>query len=276
MTMRRAGIQLQLREPITGRFDCTAYGAAEAGDADTRGRLVYTGRQVRLNTDEPKPDPASPGLNLRQTDESLFRLSNGAIDLDTRWNEPWANVDREAKQGKWVEGAIWRQVLLDHGIGTANRFAKGHAITFTWDQDRGIYIIADSLIPVYLDAPGSVLRDALAALVITAGVPEAQAGAYVSLTRDVYDEAAQPVPVRRSIAFRGGVSFFVYRVVDLKIVNRGSIRLPHNSSAPSAPIRQIYWPAQHSNRRLARITKGFLAGSYVEPGAIGVREVIAA
>lgn len=277
MDFRRPRIQLQLREPITGRYDCTAYEAAVAGDAHSRGAQVFTGRTIRLNTDEPVPDPRSPGLNLRQTDEALFKVSRGTIDLDTRWNEPWPNIEVAGRAGKWIQLAVWREVLNDHGFSGGNTFSKGHSTVWTFDQDMRLWILNDPLVPFWQAVPFSVMREAGAELMRqAAGI--ASSGGYVSLTRDVFDVAA---PVRHSIEFRRGISFFTYDVSPingiLKITDRNDpvrLRGTGTSTAPSQPIRQINWPAEHQNRRLARITAGFMKGLYVEPGAIGVREVI--
>jgi hypothetical protein len=130
-----AGMQQLRQGDPNGGVNCTAYAGRGAGDADTRGALVFSGRAIRAATDEPRPDRASPGLNLRQVDEALFRLSKGVINLDTQWNAPWDRVTSFLRAGKWAELAIWRQVLVDHGHGGGNRFGKGHAILYGFDQD---------------------------------------------------------------------------------------------------------------------------------------------
>lgn len=269
MTFRYPRLQLQLREPISGRFDCTAYAAAMLGDADSRGAHVFTGRQVRLATDEPRPDPASPGLNLRQTDEALYRLSHGAISVDTRWDEPWSNVASALRAGKWAELAIWREVLVDHGLGGGNRFAKGHAVIAGFDQDRVAFVLGDPLVDHWQDVAPAVLREAAAEELVRAGVG-APAGAFVSFSRDVYD-APPARPITYSVAFTTR-SFFVYRVQAgrLKVLGRVARRFTHRTSAPCEAPRLVAWPSRHGNRRLVRVTAGVLAGAYVEPGASGI------
>ncbi len=75
--------QLPLGGP-TGKYDCTAWMAAWLTDAHTSGATKITGRQVRLASNEPVPDPDSPGLNLGQVDTATRKLTGGKVDLDTR------------------------------------------------------------------------------------------------------------------------------------------------------------------------------------------------
>jgi hypothetical protein len=260
--------QLRLGDP-NGGVNCTAYAGRGAGDADTRGALVFSGRAIRAATDEPRPDRASPGLNLRQVDEALFRLSKGVINLDTQWNAPWDRVTSFLRAGKWAELAIWRQVLVDHGHGGGNRFGKGHAILYGFDQDSALFVAIDPLVAHPQPVAESVMREAAAQMLTRAGVG-APAGAYVAFTRDVFDEAGNVRPTKYSVRFGTG-SFFAYRVHPgtLKIQGRVARRFSHETSAPCDPPRIVAWTGK-GTRRLARITKGVLAGLYVQPGAASV------
>lgn len=268
--------QQQLREAITGRFDCTAYAAADAGDADSRGRLVFSGRQVRLATDEPRPDPVSPGLNLRQVDEALYRLSHGAINLDTQWGAPWSRVASFLIAGKWAEVAIIRGVLVDEGY--VRGFRDGHATLYGYDQDRRKFVLLDPLVPEPIDVPSDAMARAATALMRKAGVPATEGQlAYVAFTRDVWEPGAPaPRPVKYTARFRGG-SFFAYRVnsTTLKIVDRVAKKFSQETSAPAEAPRLFNWPGK-GNRRLARVTRGVLAGHFVEPAAWNVDVEVAA
>ena len=85
----RAPFQAQLKEPISGRYDCTAYSAATAIATSTCGAKVPTGRQVRLATNEPVPDSTSPGLNLRQVADAMSKPAttacHGAATSSADW-----------------------------------------------------------------------------------------------------------------------------------------------------------------------------------------------
>lgn len=66
--------QLNPNDPY-GPVNCTAYSAARIFDYATLGGLVgVTGQLVRALSDEPTPDPASPGLNLSQIVTVAHRL----------------------------------------------------------------------------------------------------------------------------------------------------------------------------------------------------------
>ena len=97
--------KIQFQNPVLsddpyGWSGCTAYAAGMAGDFDTCGQTVLSGKRVRQLSSEPIPDPASPGLNLRQVDDALNRYG---IDLETRYRLPWADFVRKIEKG---EGAI--------------------------------------------------------------------------------------------------------------------------------------------------------------------------
>lgn len=107
--------QLRSDDPYGG-MNCTAYAAAMAGDFDTCGVTVLTGEQVRALSDEPHPDPASPGLNLAQVDAAL---NHRGIDLEVRYRLPWDDFARKINKG---EGAI---LQIDYGPIADSRFDAG-------------------------------------------------------------------------------------------------------------------------------------------------------
>jgi len=57
--------QLVASDPY-GRYNCTAYAAARAIDAATVGGLKVDGVTIRALSNEPVPNPSSPGLNIPQ------------------------------------------------------------------------------------------------------------------------------------------------------------------------------------------------------------------
>lgn len=91
--------QLGAGSSPTGGVDCTAYAAAMALDRATLGGTQVTGRQVRLASDEPYPDPLSPGLNLTQVGVVASRWH---VELTNRTHAPWSAVMGMLKQGRAV------------------------------------------------------------------------------------------------------------------------------------------------------------------------------
>ena len=83
----------------TGGWDCTAYSAAMALDRATMGGTTATGRQVRLASDEPYPDPRSPGLNLAQV---IVVAAKWHVDLVNRRGAPWSAVMAMLREGRGV------------------------------------------------------------------------------------------------------------------------------------------------------------------------------
>jgi hypothetical protein len=111
-----------------GNVNCQACSAGMAGQADTCGALLFTGAQIRAATNEPIPDPESPGLTLTQVHAAIYKLSNGKIDLDVHTGYPFASFKSRVIAGDQaiLNGA--RRALIEAGQGYGNGFAKNHAI----------------------------------------------------------------------------------------------------------------------------------------------------
>lgn len=82
-----------------GGANCTAASAAMAIDRATMGGVQVTSGTVRLASNEPVPDPASPGLNLPQVISVAFRWH---VDLVNRTGAPWSAVMAALKEGRGV------------------------------------------------------------------------------------------------------------------------------------------------------------------------------
>lgn len=241
-----------------GGANCTACAAGEAGEAQTCGSLLYTGAQVRAASNEPIPDPSSPGLNLPQVDAALYKLSNGRIDLDTH-----QGYDTSAAEVRIVGGAqaivqIQRSVLIKHGLGFGNSFPGGHAIE-TGMSSTGLWFL-DPLTGRHA-ITFAVLWEAAAALVVSkSGEIAGRGKCYIAFTRDLvpdYRVSVQP--------FKGETrrSFALYTVSGTHIVpadghNGRQVRSTGGFSANCRPPRLYQWSG-HSSQRLVIITSGFLA-----------------
>lgn len=80
--------QLVASDPY-GKYNCTAYAAARAIDAATLGGLKVTGATVRALSNEPIPNPRSPGLNIGQVVVVSRRLR---VPLYDRTGGTWDDV----------------------------------------------------------------------------------------------------------------------------------------------------------------------------------------
>lgn len=100
-----------------GPANCSAYCLAMGIEFATCGNLTITGRQVRAMTNEPNPDPGSPGLNIAQ----LVAVS---VKLHCRI------TDQTGKAWSRLEG------FVDAGMGcivqgTGNALASYQDVPFT-------------------------------------------------------------------------------------------------------------------------------------------------
>lgn len=82
-----------------GGVNCTAYSAAMAIDRATLGGCDVTGKEVRAMSDEPNPDPGSPGLNIHQVVDVANKLH---VQLTNTSGEGWAKVIAYLKEGRGV------------------------------------------------------------------------------------------------------------------------------------------------------------------------------
>jgi hypothetical protein len=87
----------------TWKYDCTAFCLAMLIDAATLGGTVVSARWVRLNSDEPVPDPKSPGLNIRQVDVVAAKLH---VLFEDRQGHSWAELLVALREGRRVLAQI--------------------------------------------------------------------------------------------------------------------------------------------------------------------------
>lgn len=172
----------------TGNVDCTSWSAAILVDAHSQGAMKTTGRAIRLHTDEPVPDPRSPGLNLPQVDEAVLAVTANRINLDTLVGSrslSRAEVQARIIDGRWATIQVNRGVLVNRGF--LDGFRGGHA--FTVHAVDGVPVIGDPLTPHYVRASWDAIFDAAEAL--TGG------RIYSQFTRDLtpdYHWVCKPVP----------------------------------------------------------------------------------
>lgn len=183
----------------TGGVDCTAWGAAILTDAHTQGKITTTGRAVRLHSNEAVPNDRSPGLNLIQVDDSVFKITGGKVDLDTRVQGMALSRDQIRNRiidGRWANIQVVRRVLIERGFGGGNSFDGLHDITVHARSTDLIPVIGDPLVPHYIPASWDAVFDAAEAI---PGIP-----IYSQFTRDLtpdYQWTLRPASSARRIGF---------------------------------------------------------------------------
>lgn len=202
MPFRKPALQQQfVPRTATSFADCTATVGAMAADVASQGLVLVNHADVRRNTNEPRPDPASPGLTLQQVADSVRRISGESLLSREPIRDSWDELVGALVAGAWAMVAAWRGVLVDNGYGGSSPFRAGHAYLYGYDQNEMAFVLADPLVPRWMRvAPRIVARGAREYLVrYGAG---AQAGdAYYSLTPDVYESAPPEVPESEDVMF---------------------------------------------------------------------------
>lgn len=258
----RLFMQIPLGGP-TGPFDCTAWMAARLAAADSQGHVMLSGRAIRLASNEPKPDPRSPGLNLDQVDVALRRLTSPDIDLDTRIGIGTDEARRMVVSGRWMGLQVNRGVLVDAGLGGGSRFRGGHAVTV--HSSDGVPVLGDSLIPYYQRTSWRTVWKAAAALVVSSNGHTVGAGhAYATFTRDV-------TLGYRAIVHPSKGIFYEYIVNSAGvIVDRRERHTERGFSGDCTPPRTHPWPG-HGTRSIVQLKEGSFTGRWV--GSVWAQEM---
>lgn len=118
--------QLVTSDPY-GKYNCSAVALARATNAATVGGLKISGKEVRAMTNEPIPDPRSPGLTIGQLVTVSKKLRVPIIDRTGQtWDDVVAVLDT-AGVGRRVIACIdypaWQERCQDRNIDF------GHALT---------------------------------------------------------------------------------------------------------------------------------------------------
>lgn len=250
----------QLRYAEGGKYggvNCTPVSFARALDAGTCGQERFTGAQIRAASNEPIPDPKSPGLNLDQGDAAVFKLTTGDVNFDTRHG-----YDVDLAYHRIIDGqpAVIqyqrsKQIALGHGNG--NRFPGGHAASV--DSVNGLHL--DDPLTSRFAITYAEFRQLCGSLVLTWSDghtgPLGVGKAYVSFAPDVTHDWRIVLP---------GYSFFYYPVDEKTRTITGKRKVGDSgpgSSAPCSSPRRFTDPHGYTDGRscsLVVVSKGFLKG----------------
>ena len=137
-----------------GKVNCAAVGLAIALDRATLGGLRVTGRLVRALSNEPHPDPDSPGLYLPQlrTVAAILR-----VPLSMVLGASWGALLTSLRAG--------RAVLLPGTYGALGEwscqpsFRGGHMIVVNHVSGDGDLFIYDPLCSKAREVPAPIIRE---------------------------------------------------------------------------------------------------------------------
>lgn len=258
--------QLQLEYQWGGKYggaNCNACSGGQLAQIASCGKYLFTGAQVRAASNEPIPDPASPGLNHTQTRNAIYKLSGGKVDLIVLNDYAFDLARRRCEAGAPFDLSIKRSVLVNAGQGHGNTFGGGHDITVY--VEAGQVHFADPLTGIHA-TDWATLKRAAGELVIDPKTAK-QAGfgrAWVMFGPDitatfhltftgafwVYENDGKPFEDSRGVMYGG------------TITGRHSKRFGSTTGAPCTAPVPYHWPG-HTSRRLATVTAGALAGQEV-------------
>lgn len=169
--------QLTAGDPYGGS-SCAAYVGAMLVDFATLGGLTISGADFRRLSDEPVPDPGSPGLNLEQVCAVSRKLR---VPLTNRTGATWEALDTALRAYRGVSLSVWYEALPERYRVQKSPPVGGHQVALTAVDATGRYLVWDPLRggPVWIAA--SSLKTAAAAFTKRAG----GAGIYFAVTRVV-------------------------------------------------------------------------------------------
>lgn len=196
-----APFQRQLNAADTnGGVNCTAYATAMAVSHATCGSEYVTGKQIRAYTNEPVPDPKSPGLNLPQVAEAAGDVG---VHLDVRIGTAavtWAEYERRRLAGQGAILQVSYATIADSLYDAGNGFRGNHAVFETLHATYDP--LADGRRPGVYTYSGKVydratIRSAAARLDTGNGTHPAKGKVWAAFTVDVvpdYEAVIAPGP----------------------------------------------------------------------------------
>lgn len=244
----------------TGPVDCMPWAASRAIGHATCGARVPSGRTIRLLSNEPTPDPMSPGLRLQQVAD-VAREDFGVyfeVHGTTYSQVSWAHYERQRLEGRGCVIAIGYSPIAssqyDAGRGFDGNHALFESLHATYDpladgRAAGVWLHDGR---VY---PRSLIRDAAGELRISGSTTVKDGYVWAAFTRDVVPEFRARVPAG---------DFNLYTVSGGVIVDRDRQRTG-GFSAPCSPPK-LYKDAAGlpgDAYKLSRLQSGSRAGYYV-------------
>jgi len=137
-----------------GWKNCAAYSLSMALDRASLGELRLTGEIVRALTDEPIPDPKSPGLNIPQLVAVAKRYA--LYPIVDRTGRTWAGLLADLRAGRGVILSGDYDQLT--GWSCQASFTGDHSIYVNHVSGDGDLYTSDPLCMVAREVPAKVIR----------------------------------------------------------------------------------------------------------------------
>lgn len=224
-----------------------------------------TGTQFRNQTlNDNGTHDISGGTMPRQVQATAKRAYGVTLDLRTiAFEDAWALAQRADRALGW---AISYAPVATTQFDACPGFTGLHSICVT--DGKVLDPLADGRRPGIPKAPQAWPKDLLRR---ASDRYAAAVGLRAGLAVVLIAEAPKAQPSRYSAVFTPG-NFFVFTVVDDKVVSRSRDSFTRRTSAPCDAPEAVPWPGQDT-RRLVRIQSGGLKGKWVQPGETHVAMV---
>ncbi len=126
------GFQLSAAGGVTGPFDCTAWSDRVAIATATCGKQTPSGRLIRTLSNEPVPDPHSPGLNLVQAAAVAEKYYNVHLDVRIGFAAvTWAEYEHRRASGEATLLQGGYAAIADSKYDAGGGFRGNHCIAET-------------------------------------------------------------------------------------------------------------------------------------------------
>lgn len=253
---------------VTGGSDCTAHAMSDLIDSATCGAKDPGGRTIRLQSDEPIPDPQSPGLNLVQVARVAQDHYGVRTEVRIGYNSiPWADYEKRRLAGQPTIIQVRYAAIADSKYDAGRGFRANHALAETTHATYDP--LADGRAPGVFRFNGtvytrSVIQTAAARLDIGGGAHPRPGTVWAAFGPDVtgvtpaYRVSIHPIPPASSRAYtRFAVS--AGRITGASRVSTGGF------SADCHPPQAIR-DTDGSYRMLVQLTSGAHSGTWVASG----------
>lgn len=241
-----------------GNVGCTPESFGRSLDGATCGRWKLTGAQIRAASNEPVPSKTSPGLNMEQGDDAVFRLTHGEVNFDTRRMYAATSAIDRILEGEYAVIQYQRSAQIAMGKGGGVRFGGAHAGSI--DGVGGLHL-SDNLVGRTPLTPAQAMT-LFGSLVLEfrdghVG-PIGRGNAYVSFAPDNTIDWHVSIPKPPRDGKRHEFGLYVVDPVRRTVIRSEADHFTRGFSANTTSARRFGW-AGHTSQSLVMLLDGSLA-----------------